>query len=178
MELYSKEGFVFSKIKKNNYTLSFHIENNRIYFPKIIDFHLIKLIYDLNGDIYENIQMNILDDNNANILLLMKPLFVEIGLPQRYSNLHITKQMVDRNIQFISQTITEKPQNVDIPPNTELMPIKTLQCDCVLLNDHIIQFTCNVLFEENMFVPPIAEKLIGMILYKIFRRIKKFIEDV
>ena len=49
--LYSKEGFCFFKNEKNNYMLSFEMENNNINLSKIIDFNLVKLIYDLNSDI-------------------------------------------------------------------------------------------------------------------------------
>ena len=47
-ELYSKEGFTFIKNEKNNYILTFEMENNHIILSKIIDFNLVKLIYDLN----------------------------------------------------------------------------------------------------------------------------------
>jgi hypothetical protein len=63
--LYSKEGFIFTKNDKNDYTLSFSMQNNSIVLSKIIDFKLIKLIYDLNGDIYEKINMNIINENEA-----------------------------------------------------------------------------------------------------------------
>ena len=35
-----------------------------------------------------------------------------------------------------------------------------------------------VLFENYMVVPPVVEKLVGLILYKIFNRVKQFIENV
>ena len=53
-ELYSKEGFRFVKNENNNYNLSFEMENNHIILSKIIDFNLVKLIYDLNVDIFKN----------------------------------------------------------------------------------------------------------------------------
>ena len=60
-ELYSKEGFVFTKNEKNNYSLSFEMVNKNIILSKIIDFNLVKLIYDLNSDIYEKINLNIIN---------------------------------------------------------------------------------------------------------------------
>ena len=90
-QLFSKEGFTFSKQTKNHYTLSFYMENKQYVLSKLIDFHLVKLIYDLNNDIYEDIHFNIIDDQHATIALLMKPLFEDLGMPQRFSNLYITK---------------------------------------------------------------------------------------
>jgi hypothetical protein len=36
----------------------------------------------------------------------------------------------------------------------------------------------DVIFDSNMSVPNFAEKMIGMILLKIFTRVKLFIENV
>ena len=74
--LYSKEGFIFTKNDKNDYTLSFSMQNNSIVLSKIIDFNVIKLIYDLNSDIYEKININIINENEAIANLLIKHLFI------------------------------------------------------------------------------------------------------
>jgi len=86
--LYSKEGFKFTKNKNNDYSISFLMQNNSIVLSKIIDFNLIKLIYELNPDVYEKINMEIINENEAISNLLMKHLFKDLGLPQRYSYLH------------------------------------------------------------------------------------------
>lgn len=175
--LYSKEGFIFTKSDKNNYSLSFSMQNNSIILSKIIDFNLIKLIYDLNSDVYEKINMNIISENEAIANLLMKHLFKDLGLPQRFSYIHINKIVEENSIKFISQTI--KPEIPEgMPPDAELMPIKNMICDCRIITPHQIQFTCNVQFENTMVIPPVAEKLVGLILYKIFNRVKQFIENV
>ena len=62
-ELYSKEGFTFIKNEQNNYSLTFEMENNHIILSKIIDFNLVKLIYDLNKDIYEKANIKIINEN-------------------------------------------------------------------------------------------------------------------
>ena len=176
-ELYSKEGFAFVKNIKNNYSLTFQMENNHIILAKIIDFNLVKLIYDLNSDIYEKVNLNIINDNEAIIILLMKHLFEELGLPQRFSYLHLKKTVGENNIKFVSQSIkSERP--LDMPPDAELMPIQNMTCDCDIITPHKIKFTCNILFEPIMNIPPVAEKLVGLILYKIFNRVKQFIENV
>lgn len=175
--LYSKEGFIFTKNEKNVYSLSFSIQNNSIVLSKIIDFNLIKLIYELNPDVYEKINMNVINENEAVSNLLMKHLFKDLGLPQRFSYLRINKIVEQNSIQFISQTIKyEIPEGM--PPDAELMPIKNMVCDCRIITPHQIQFICNIQFENTMSVPPVAEKLVGLILYKIFNRVKQFIDNV
>jgi len=175
--LYSKERFIFTKNGKNNYSLSFSMQNNSIVLDKIIDFNLIKLIYDLNSDIYEKININIINENEAISTLLMKHLFKDLGLPQRFSYVDINKIVEENNIKFISQTIkSEIPE--EMPANAELMPIKKMICDCRIITPHQIEFICNIEFENSMIIPPMVEKLVGLVLYKIFNRLKQFIENV
>jgi hypothetical protein len=176
-EIYSKEGFVFKKNEQNNYSLFFHMENNDIILSKIIDFNLFKLIYDLNNDIYEKVNLQIINENEANINLLTKHLFEDLGLPQRFSYIHLKKINRENNITFESETIRNvRPEGM--PVDAELMPIKNMTCNFNIITPHNIKFICNVQFENTMTVPPIAEKLVGLILYKIFNRVKQFIENI
>jgi hypothetical protein len=175
--LYSKEGFTFAKIKKNNYVLNFHMENNTIVLSNIIDFSLVKLIYDLNGDIYEKVNLTKLDDNQAVMCMLMKHLFEDIGLPQRFSYVHMTKHIEPNKITFISKSIySERPEGM--PESSEQMPIRNMVCECNIITPHKMGFSCNVMFDDHMIIPPFAEKMVGLILFKIFNRVKQFIEKV
>jgi len=111
-ELYSKEGFVFTKNEKNNYSLSFGMENNNIILSKIIDFNLVKLIYDLNNDIYEKVNLKIINDNEATINLLMRHLFEDLGLPQRFS-IYILKKHLKKTILHLNhRQSNQKDQKV------------------------------------------------------------------
>jgi hypothetical protein len=64
--LFDKDGFKFIRVRKNHYKLSFNMENNNIIISKIIDFNLIKLIYDLNQDVYEKVNIQKINDNVTN----------------------------------------------------------------------------------------------------------------
>ena len=176
-ELYSKEGFTFIKNEKNNYSLTFEMENNHIILSKIIDFNLVKLIYDLNKDIYEKANLKIINENEATINLLMKHLFEDLGLPQRFSYVHVKKICQENRITFESETIkSERPEGM--PPDAEVVPIRKMVSNCDIITPHKIRFTFIVLFENYMVVPPVVEKLVVLILYKIFNRVKQFIENV
>jgi hypothetical protein len=177
ISLYSKEGLEFTKIKNNNYTLVFNMENHNILMSKIMDFNLLKLIYDLNGDIYEKSDLVMINENEAVLNLLMKNLFEELGLPQRFSYIHIKKQTSENKISFISQSIrSERPDG--IPKEAKLLPINIMVCDCIIMNPHKINFCCDITFDDDMNIPHVAEKMVGLILFKIFKRVKQFIENV
>jgi hypothetical protein len=176
INLYSKEGLEFIKIKDNNYKLSFSMENNKIILSKIIDFNLIKLVYDLNVDIYENVDIKIINENEAVLNLLIKNLFEEIGLPQHFSYVHIKKQISENKISFTSQTIKgDRPDG--IPKDAKLFPIKIMLCECLVINPHKVNFFFNIIFDDDTNIPEIAEKIIGIIIFKIFKRLKQFIDN-
>lgn len=176
VELFSKEGFVFTKNKKNNYNLIFEIENNNINLSHIIDFNFIKLICDSNRNIYEELNLKIINKNEATIYVLMKNLFEELGFAQPYLYMHITKKTNQNTIFFEGKTINSVELN-DIPTNSELMPIQIIECNCDILSQQKIKLTFNILLHEHVYILPLVEKMTITILYKIFNRVKQFIEN-
>lgn len=175
--LYEKDGFIFSRIEKNKYTMNFAMENKDIILAKVIDFNLIKLIYDLNGDVYEKVSMESLNENEIIATLLMKHLFEDLGLVQRYSFLHIKRFVEETGILFKGQSI-KSYRPIGIPKDAELMAMDDLKIVCHIVNPHKIDFSFTIVFDPMMNIPPFAEKLVGIILNKIFKRVKQFIENV
>ena len=176
-KLFDKEGFVFKREKINHYNLTFSMENNNINLPKIIDFGLIKLIYDLNPDVYEKVNIEKINDNEITATILMKHLFEDLGLPQRYSYINMNKTIEDNKIIFKSHSIKDK-KPLNMPQDSQLMSIENLICTCDVITEHKIHFSASIIFDKDMFVPPFVEKMFGMILHKIFKRIKQFIEKL
>ena len=158
--LYEKDGMRFTKISDKNYNLQFVMENKNILMANIVDFSLLKLMYDLNGDIYESVQLEKINENEATATVLVKHLFEDLGLPQKYSCFHIQKT-VNNN-----------------PADAELMAMKENIGICDVLTPHKISFSFTVLFEDYVKIPQFAEKLVGVILNKIFKRVKLFIENI
>ena len=172
-----KDGMKFKRLEKNKYNLSYSIENNNIILLSIINFDLIKLIYELNPDIYEKVNLIKNNDNQANITLLMKHFFNDLGIPQKYSHMQITKYISDKKINFIgSSIISEKPSY--IPNDVELMQIESLNITCTSITPHKIIFNCAISFHNSITIPPFIEKMIGMIVSKVFNRVKMFIENI
>ena len=175
--LFDKDGFKFSCLKKNHYSLTFIMENNKIVLSKIIDFNLIKLIYDLNPDVYEKVNIEALNNDEIILTLLMKHFFEDLGLPQRYSFIHMKKVDEECKINFIAQSIkSHKPEGM--PEDAELMALQNMIAICDIITPHKVNFSFNVIFDGEMNFPPFAEKMVGMILHKIFKRVKQFIENV
>ena len=175
--LYSKDGLLFTKVKKNTYNLTCAIENKRIILSKIIDFNLIKLIYDLNKDIYEKVHMENKNNNEVNATLLMKNMFEDIGMSQKFAYIHIQREIKDSKIIFVSKSIKNtRPENV--PDDSELMDIENMTIVCDTLDNHKVLFLFHISFDLDLDIPSFVEKIVGVIIGKIFKRVKLFIENV
>jgi hypothetical protein len=174
--IYEKDGMKFTKLENKKYGLDFSIENKNILMANIVDFSLIKLIYDLNGDIYERVEFKKINENEGVVILLIRHLFEDLGLPQRYSYLHVNKTVNNQQIIFRSQSIySERPEG--IPVEAELMAMKENIGICDIVTPHKVNFSFTVLFEDYVEIPQFAEKIIGVILNKMFKRVKQFIEN-
>jgi len=175
--LFEKDGLRFLKIKKNYYNLLFSMENNNINLDKIIDFNLVNIIYELNQDIYEKMILKKINENEVIVNFLIKHFFEDLGLPQRFSYLHIKKVFENNIIFFEAQTIkSERP--LDMPHDSELLNIEKIHIICNIITPHKIVFVINIIFHDNVNIPPFAEKMVGIIINKIFKRVKQFIENV
>lgn len=172
-----KDGLQITKCATNKYKLRFHLENNKIYIEKIIDFPLIKLLYDLNPDVYEQTNIESICESQAKVTLLLKHFFEDLGMPQRYSYFHMTKHVERNNITFITKSITtEKPTGM--PIDSELMPIQDLVASFDIVTPHMTTVTFDIWFEKRFNIPVFVEKIIAQILFKVFTRVKQFIENI
>ena len=171
------DDFYFVKIDPHTYSTSFSIKNKNIILPCIINFDLIKLIYELNPDIYEDVTLEKKENNEAYLKVIMKHFFEDLGLPQRYAYLHVKQTKTDEEITFEGVPITHiKPEG--IPVNSEMVAVRKTKSCCKIISNHHIQFTHNIYFDRGFTMPPFIEKMIGIIINKIFKRVKLFIEKI
>ena len=170
------------KINHGEYKLSFTLENNNIQLDNIIDFHLIKLLYELNQDIYEKIDLKILDNTQATLLAINKHLFQDLGISQKYSHLKISKTIVGKGkIIFELQSINEKNhlQSHLIPAKAEQLPIEKFIIACNVINKHKIEIEIDFKIDvDTIELPDFVENALCKIFIKMFKRVKQFIENI
>ena len=88
----------------------------------------------------------------------------------------MTKTVNDKQMIFRSQSIhSERPQGVT--DEAELMAMKENIGVCTIVTPHKVHFSFTVLFEDYVEIPAFAEKMVGILLNKIFKRVKQFIEN-
>ena len=171
-----KNNFKIIKKGKNTYSLMFEVENNNIILPKIINFSLASLIYELNKDIFEDFKMDIINETEVNMYSLFKHFFKDVGLPQRYSFLKVNMLTNENNIIFTANTIYD---NLHPPPSKiSILPVENMIMTCTVIQPHKVAFISDLCFNIKFDIPIMFEKLATTIFSKIFMRIKQFIENI
>ena len=169
-----KNKIKFKKINKNTYNISFLLENTNCVISSLVDFELVNLMYKLNSDIYDSIEIENMNENESNITLILKKVFFDF-LPQKYAYLNIKKSIHNNTITFNSEVIKNcKPKCVN--ESLEPVNIETILNTFEIIDKHRILFDCNLVFNNSVQVPAILEKIFASLLKKMFSRFKQFIE--
>jgi hypothetical protein len=180
--LYNKDGFTIQRLELGSYNINLTFENINIILGNIIDFNLIKLLYDLNQDIYEKIEFNKLNDSEATLLAINKHFFQDLGISQKYLYLNISKAIYseDNKIVFILKTLNvDKSINFKIPKNAEQLPIEEFIISCDIINQHKVITNINFKINTQLIeLPDFIETILCKIYLKMFKRLKQFIENV
>ena len=175
--LFEKKGFKFLK-NDSKYCCTFSIINNNIHLPSIINFELIKIIHALNTDISERIELHNISENEVNCFILIKNLFQDLGVPQKYTFLNIKKVTNNNTILFHAFPKNMELEYKHMPINSESAKIHSVKCICDIVTNHEIKLTFDIYLQDNFYIPPFLEKMIGLIIYKLFNRINQFIENI
>jgi hypothetical protein len=187
--LLEKNTIRISKTVNEEYHMECEIENKNLILEKIIDFDMMKLVYDLNADIYEKTELHKISDLEADIFFIMKDLFPDLGIPQRFAYLKVKKQVEKdpltqktSKIVFQSQFILDengefkRPEHV--AQNIFPLPIERMDIECIFFNEHKMYFSNKIkINQKKMKIPAFLEKMTSHIIYKVFLRLKQFIEN-
>ena len=179
--LMDKNGMKIVKVTNNEYTVSFSIQNNQFILPSIINFDMVKLIFDLNPDIYEK---SILKKNttleNATICSLMKDLYSDLGIPQSYVCMLVEMIKLNNSIRFNCIPLSNKTTPLEFSgiPDLYLLPVKNLIIDCNILTNHCLEINCKINLNDDIEIEQFIEKMVITIVHKVFIRLKQFIENL
>jgi hypothetical protein len=170
--LIDKGGIKLIKKGDDNYTMEFYLENPTINLNSLINNNLIKLIYDLNVDLFEHIEIEKKNDYESNIFILFKDLFNEMSLPHYYYYFNL-KHNVEENHFLIS------PLTSVIKKRMECVNLKHGRINYTPLNEHQVQFSIDAVIPSgDSVIATMIEKIICNIIYKIFNRVKHFVSTI
>jgi hypothetical protein len=170
--------YLLVRIATNKYRMTTTIENKRIYMKNLLNFNLINLIYHTNLDNFDKINLNIINEEDATVFLLMKHLFKEMGLKQRYFCFDIKKVDLENGISFILTQNVEYGQQVNDCTNAHLMPIKHMLYNFELVSLHKIKMTQYINFDPEVGLPTFLEPVFGLVSKTMLKKMKQFIECI
>jgi hypothetical protein len=168
------ESFLFAKLSHNQYELSFSLENNNICLPKIINLDFVQVIYSLSSDIFSDVHLEKINDTEGTLLILIKPLFKELGVRQRFMYFHVKRIQVGNTIVIESQTIrTERPDSV--PDDAELINVDTFTNEFTFHSQHNVDVVNKIILGNDVVIPPFVDKVMKTLVIRIFKRVKEFV---
>jgi hypothetical protein len=184
--LFNKNGFKIFKQERNSYLVTFDIENPHIYIEKLVNLKFLDIVSEVNKDIIDSYSVNMLEENEekteGNVVVILKHLFADLGLPQKYLNTHVTiKKNIDNSLTtFHIKNIGVLPEieklNDNEDNNYELFKLKNVTIYCTYESKHKINVEYCIYYPNSFVLSPILEKMFFSVAYKIFIRTKLFIE--
>jgi hypothetical protein len=174
-----KENIVLKKNKENNnaFSLEFDVMNPNIMLRKLIDLKLYQLMFELNKDVLERVEtLRSRDDGSIDVLLVFKRFGSELGIAQKYMLLNTRREedAVSGEIRILSKSIpyegdirgcdvvTSSYAHLVVSPRTE---------------HHVdVRYAFHMDLVDDL--PTYMENIAGLLMKKIFFRLKTFIEKM
>ena len=164
----------------NTFSITFRIKNENIQLSKIINLKLYTLLYELNKDIIENIEILSETETESTILLIFKQFGAELGISQKYMCLHtvMDADVDEGSIIMRSKTATSGRDNLKGVSNCEeiISPYTNVFVAMKSETEAIIDYIFNMEMDDEL--PIYMENMIGKLMKQLFLRIKEFIESI
>ncbi len=169
--------FLFAKLCDNHYGLSFSLENQNLYLPGIVNIDFIKVIYSLSPELFSLVHLEKINDTEGVLLIVIKPLFKELGVVQRFMYFHVKCIQLKNTIVFESQTIRTVRPN-DVPANAELVNVDSFTNEFTFHSHHKVDVVNKILLGDDVVIPKFVDKIMKSLVVKIFKRVKIFVETM
>ena len=167
------------KLSNNIFKLETYVENKNIFLEKILNFDLIHLFYKVNNQYFEAVDFRLLNENEAILFILMKPLFQQLGCHSRYVNLKITKKIEnDKCISFTANVHHELSAKAKDFPTALPSPLMKVYIIFNIINSHNIHISEELTFDDKYAGFTILEKLMSPVLKIIFKQSVQAVEQI
>lgn len=160
-----------------HYNLNFQTVTNNFNIEKYTNFNIYKLLFELNKDLIDSIQIiNQISDNKANVLIIFKEIGENIKIPKNYLYLTVNKYYINKEILFESinnENISEIKNKISGCNRTicEHSLLKITYNDIILTFNYDFQF--NIPYQKSYFI----DNIIALLIKKVFYKLKVFIEN-
>jgi len=178
--LCNKENILLQKDKKSNtFYIAFECENSKINIKKLINLKIYNILFQLNKDIFDDINVEKINKNEANIRFLFKSIGKEVGIKKKflYTKTKIIKNKEDNTISFVTNDQTFDLDN-SIYSKYDKIETKYENLFIKKINKHKIQIQYMFNYDIKEELPVYMENVMGFMMKKIFYRLKNFIENL
>ena len=172
-----KDIFLTVNNNTKNYNLIFNTLSSNIDLQKYTNFNIYKLLFELNKDIIESIEIiDLLSDNEANILIILKEIGDTIKIPKNYLYLTIHKIYNNNEILFESTNNNniDKIKNKIIGCNKTISEYSVLK---IINNDNKLIFNYEFNFKMVLQQSKFVNNIVALLIKKVFYKLKLFIEN-
>jgi len=173
-----KPNFLLTRNKKNQYQIDFVIENKYIHVKNMLNFNLLKFIYEVNKNYFEKVQLDEVNSHEAKLYLLMKPIMKELGILQRFASLHVKMSTDQSNNVYFKGTPCAQYDPIHECKYAIIAPIKEFTITCTLLSPHKFKFSQTLFFDMDFTMLPFFENIFGTLLKNIFQQTIKAMESI
>jgi hypothetical protein len=173
----NKENMILKLNKEENiYMLDFETINKNLDLNKLMDFKIYDLIQKLNEDLIEKIEIiNNISDDEIELLFIFKRFGKSAGIPQKYLVLKTKKYMTNNLILFKSEDSKIKIKQME-NHIAQKMDCKFAQLTIIPFQNKLrLNYKFSIDMKEDL--PIYLENMMGLMMKKIFYRLKVFIEQ-
>jgi hypothetical protein len=173
-----KENAHLKRDKKSEiYSLQLYLNNTNYNLYNIINLNMYNLLYELNQDNFEKIEIkNRISDSEVDVLFLFKPFGKDLGIKSKYMYIRATE-----HIENAKKTYT--CCDIEYPYPKELVSYEkvTTRISTMVVNfesNHKININYVFKLELAHSLPIYMENVLGLIMKKMFLHLKQFIEAI
>jgi len=170
---------VFLKREKscNIFLLQFNLENKNKNLHDIININMYTLLYNLNKDNFEKIEIKkCISPNEVEVLFLFKPFGKDLGIKPKYMYIKTVADI--KNEKHIYTSVDIEYPNMNELSNYER--IKNTISTMVINFESDSKINVYYIFKFELFhsLPIYMENILGLTMKKMFLNLKNFIEMV
>ena len=170
----NKGNIVLTKNKLDDrYEVRLNVKSNADLTDYInLDFY--ELIMKLNGDILDDIKIEKIGTNKANVLYLFKPMIEGMGIAKRFIYSQIQMEKFGNKVMFKSQNLNYDMKDENYKQLIDEGSLLFIE----IVNDNELNIVYSFSIDLGEVLPKYLENYIGVLIKKLFYRVKMHFNNI
>jgi hypothetical protein len=177
----SSDNYQIKKVD-SGFVICFSVENNNLDLVSIFGFPILDILHIVNKDDLIDMYSRevVTEEIDANVKIIFKHLFKDIGMPQFYMNMFFQCIKSDSTITYKCVPNTnisgEYKDEQNISSYNMHIPVSSMKVTCTFPSQHKANCEVNVNLDSSYSRLSQHESMIMSIFKKMFNKVKRFIE--